>query len=92
MNKCVKYQELVVQITYVDEMLIAGPADIIATEQRNAKGTVTKRYKNDGRKLSTLQSYKHEIILSILKVLKVCPFLAEIFTWKRRGELGHGSH
>ena len=41
MNKCVKYQELVVQITYVDEMLIAGPADLIVTEQRNAKGTVT---------------------------------------------------
>ena len=35
---------------------------------------------------------KHKIIGSILKVLKLYAFLAQIFTWKRRDELGHGSH
>ena len=35
---------------------------------------------------------KHKIIVSILKVLKLYAFLAQIFTWKRRDELGHGSH
>ena len=35
---------------------------------------------------------KHKINYLSLKALKLCALLGEIFTWKRRGELDHGSH